>query len=920
MKKLLLCIVVFCSTTIVYTQVQNKQEREQEGTPYERYEWDVQRLQDPQTNQIPDNIYTLEKQFAQQLSKQSKTSPTLQTYSYIDVHPIGPNNVGGRTRAIAIDRTHPNIILTGGVTGGIWRSIDTGATWTRVSDFKDIQNVSCIVQSASPADGSVWYAGTGEMLSTTERRTSTNLRTIGTGSGIYRSTDRGLTWSQIPGTEVRTQRNKLGSPFCITWKLHPIEYNKDGIPVDGVIACCYGGVYSITYKPTLTITPIVTDSSKPFINSDVVSSGKNYFIAISSADDGSKPSVFGVWKLDVTTNQFTNITPVNYPAQVRRIKLAIAPSDGKIVYMYTDTPTNWNLRYQDFGSSYKLWRYDDKTEGAGIWTDRTRWITTMNKNDDSFRSLAAYAMCLVVHPTNSSTVYLGGTNLCRTTSGFSDTNDIMKIGGYPYIVAPGRLHPDIHNLLFAPNNKQLYATCDGGVFVLDNPMINTEAGWRDRNTGLITTQVYGASLNRFIPNDNTVIVGLQDNSNFVTKTSKVNKGWEFGGGGDGCTTDIFKTGSVFFASSQQGYIHALKRDQLGELQYTNFSPPNQINSIPNRAFVTLQKLSPDFSYLYLALGNKLFRYKNPENALDDVLEHSLLWEEIKTIGTSLPTSQQITAIAFSTSNPELMYLGTNGGKLYIVLTINNQSTVEELTSPTFPTNAFVSSIDVDPRNENHIIISFSNYNVESVFITTDGGDTWKKFGLNLEDQNKTLGWGPSVRCVKIIPVNQNESLYLAGTSIGLFSHLTADTSKPWVLESANVLGNITIESMDYRTSDNRLILGTHGAGVYSGTITFSQTSVDDTPSDYYSLCAITPNPTTTIPTIQCSLPTQQSVSFHLYNSIGELVTSLPEQSYTSGKHSITFNTSGIVSLPSDVYYVKMITPSFTTTTSFILVK
>ena len=69
----------------------------------------------------------------------------------------GPDNVGGRTRAIIVDINDTSHIITGGVSGGIWESFDAAVTWQPYDpDFK-IQNVSSMAQGS---DGSI-YVGTG---------------------------------------------------------------------------------------------------------------------------------------------------------------------------------------------------------------------------------------------------------------------------------------------------------------------------------------------------------------------------------------------------------------------------------------------------------------------------------------------------------------------------------------------------------------------------------------------------------------------------------------------------------------------------------------------------------------------------------------------------------------------------------------
>lgn len=54
----------------------------------------------------------------------------------------GPNNIGGRSRAMAWDPTITNKVWAGGVTGGLWynNDITSGGTWTKViSIYRNIR-------------------------------------------------------------------------------------------------------------------------------------------------------------------------------------------------------------------------------------------------------------------------------------------------------------------------------------------------------------------------------------------------------------------------------------------------------------------------------------------------------------------------------------------------------------------------------------------------------------------------------------------------------------------------------------------------------------------------------------------------------------------------------------------------------------
>lgn len=103
--------------------------------------------------------------------------------------PLGPGNIGGRSRALLIHRTKNNLMWTAGVAGGIWKSTDSGASWQPKGDLLVNIAVNSLIQD--PILDNVLYAGTGEGFF--------NIDAV-RGQGIFKSTDYGETWTQLPAT------------------------------------------------------------------------------------------------------------------------------------------------------------------------------------------------------------------------------------------------------------------------------------------------------------------------------------------------------------------------------------------------------------------------------------------------------------------------------------------------------------------------------------------------------------------------------------------------------------------------------------------------------------------------------------------------------------------------------------------------
>ena len=112
---------------------------------------------------------------------------------------LGPNNVGGRTRALMIDKDDPDVLIAGSAGGGVWKSTTRGTSWSKSvttnGELFENQVVSCITQAAN---GDIYF-GTGEGFANADGEPDNAYFGV-SGQGIYKSTDRGNTFSRIQST------------------------------------------------------------------------------------------------------------------------------------------------------------------------------------------------------------------------------------------------------------------------------------------------------------------------------------------------------------------------------------------------------------------------------------------------------------------------------------------------------------------------------------------------------------------------------------------------------------------------------------------------------------------------------------------------------------------------------------------------
>ena len=158
-----------------------------EDNPEARAEWEFKKLRDPVTNKIPENIRQKELEFASKLPKRTGDDANALVWNE-----RGPNNVGGRTRAILGDINDTNIIIAGGISGRYLAFNKLRINWVQRTTLAQLHNSTCISQDRRTGNTDKWYVGTGERAG----------NSAGTfyGDGVFKSVDNGLTWNLLAST------------------------------------------------------------------------------------------------------------------------------------------------------------------------------------------------------------------------------------------------------------------------------------------------------------------------------------------------------------------------------------------------------------------------------------------------------------------------------------------------------------------------------------------------------------------------------------------------------------------------------------------------------------------------------------------------------------------------------------------------
>jgi hypothetical protein len=305
--------------------------------------------------------------------------------------------------------------------------------------------------------------------------------------------------------------------------------------------------------------------------------------------------------------------------------------------------------------------------------------------------------------------------------------------------------------------------------------------------------------------------------------------------------------------------------------------------------------------MYLTAGSRLWR-----NDSLDIIPLTGQWDTISTGWTMFNDSvagSKITALAVCKSPANRVYYGYGNKRVFRMDNADSATpTVTEITGTSvFPSAASVSCIAVDPNNGDHVLVSFSNYRIYSIYASNDAGATWTKVAGNLEASSAGTGAGPSVRWVSIIP-SQSGNIYLAGTSVGLYAtHQLNGLSTVWVDIAANDIGYTVVDMMDVRTADGYVGIATHGAGMFSMYVTDSLFAGTVQQDPFAFNINTYPNPSNGTFHLTYTLQTSQHVKITLYDLQGKLVGMLEDAFKAIGEHSLSHQEP----LPSGIYIVKV---------------
>jgi trimeric autotransporter adhesin len=724
-----------------------------------QYEYEI--TKDPNLNSVPRERLLIAEQI---LEARLNTLRPNSAVTGITWQERGPNNVGGRTRALIFDLNDAangyKKVWAGGVGGGLWYTNDITAAipvWNKVNDFMENLAITSIAQN--PANPQEIYVGTGEGWFNSDA-----IR----GLGIWKTTNGGTTWTQLTSTN--------NSTFYFVQK----------IVVDAT-----GKLYACTRDGGLQKSTNGGASWTKILGSGVAGGVHNNAADIEIASNGNLYSSFGIFstgKIYRSTDEgasWTDITPVS----ARRIELACAPSDANIVYaVFHSATTNDCNAIQRYNASTNTWT------ACAVPT-----IIDQGSNSNFTRGQAWYDLVAAVDPNNANRIYIGGVDALRSDNGGASWTQMTT---WAMFAATGftieqNVHADQHAIVYAPgsSSRAIWGT-DGGVDYTANADIATpgKPTFVEKNNGYNVTQYYACAIHP--TQTNYFLAGAQDNGTQKFTSAGINSTTN-ASGGDGAFCHIDQDNPNIQITSYVFNNYYISTN--GGISFSSRSFAN------TGGFINPTDYDDDANILYG--GNNAGSY--------------FRWNDPATGGTSW---SNVSCAAFSTASvrhvlvsktvANRVYFGLSNGSVVMVNDANSGTSVAGTVIRTG--TGSVSGIAIDPANENHMLVTYSNYGVTSVwesFNATSGAPTWTAVEGNLPDM--------PVRWVMFDP--RNSDWALIATELGVWSTDNLNGSSTAWDPTNNGFANVRVDMLQYRASDKTIAAATHGRGLFTASVGIART-------------------------------------------------------------------------------------------------
>ncbi len=627
----------------------------------------------PPENQEMNGRIKAMQQVKSMIAKQRARSPRAAGIDATSWKWIGPSNVGGRVKAIAMPDS--KTIYVGGASGGVWKSTDSGATWKSLDDFMASLNVSSIV--VDPNNPNLLYVGTGETMAARP------------GAGIFKSTNGGDTWTQLP----------IPPPNSNFQYVNRLAISSNNI----LLAATNTGIWrstdgGATWSNTNTTASAWDVAFDPRNNLNAVAA--NSTALIYSRDGGS------TWSTSSTSPAVSSVgrALVSFAASSPTMTSAgVAPTTSVVYALGGD------------GSLYR------SADGGVSYAKRAI---------PGYNSSYSIHMALWVDPKDAAgnTFIAAGISEYRSSDGGSS---YQRLVGNIYIDKHVIVSDPNYD---GVNNKTVYEGNDGGLYRTTDikstyPLFGGVWITWDKLDGLGITQFYGgagvAAGDTF-----TIIGGTQDRGSqlvigSLSKPSDSLNKWKQFCGGDGGFAAIDPTNTKVFYGQTIQFGAKLTRTTDGGASGEESCQPIESSAMSGEAAVLGVYfpflLDPNNPATMLVGKYSLWRSTNVNAATP-------AWTGIKSAPGSIST------IAVAPGNSDIIWIGSTDGRIFKTTNGTSASPTWTEIDPG-PTKVLPSRqvwrITLQPSNSDIVYAAFDEFQPNNLWKSTNGGATWTNVGTGL---------------------------------------------------------------------------------------------------------------------------------------------------------------------------------------------
>ncbi len=450
---------------------------------------------------------------------------------------------GGRTRGILIDATNDDKVWAGSVSGGLFRSVDMGETWSVVNDGNSSLAVTCISQN--PMNTNEIYYGTGEWRGSSGP----------VGDGVWRSTDGGATFSQIPSTATLADMNNC----------NVIRHST--IDPDRVFVGTSNGLYRTTNNCTSWTKALAGNVSGLIVFND----GSLLVAMVNGA----------VYRSPTGNNgTFTRINATNFP------------SGSSLGLTCIENCRNFpNIVYAWFTNE----SYTGEAHNS-LWKSRDQGQTWQKIicNPAVGSGYQSYNGVLAVCPNDTNSLYVASVSASASLDGGLTWDDNAEYGHSDnHVVAYFNDEP---TWFLLGNDGGVWKTSFDGAFALTNV-----------NIDYITLQFYAGDYGKW---GKWALGGTQDNGTWRYRSSPIVPVTKVGGADGGYSFISRQDSLLAYASWQDGVINRTTTLAANQVQIaTSITPPYATGEVPD--FINEFQINPaDGKQLYVRSSQGIWRTLN----------------------------------------------------------------------------------------------------------------------------------------------------------------------------------------------------------------------------------------------------------------------------------------------------------------------